>query len=202
MYPWLMRPSRGRYWSCCCGAGGFACQPPAFSAALSRLVSTPRWLRQCGFVLRKSKGTRADQSACPEVCATSSVALHILGKLRGASLLAVMALWLSSSLAAQETGGLSGFVWDPSGALVAGASITAMNEDTGFRRVTETDAAGSWDAPYLYPGRYKLTVRKEGFRTIVQFGARWIRWTFHLRGQCFMFISRCLANRTVACSSA
>jgi hypothetical protein len=109
-----------------------------------------------------------------------------LGKLRGASLLAVMALWLSSSLAAQETGGLSGFVWDPSGALVAGASITAMNEDTGFRRVTETDAAGSWDAPYLYPGRYKLTVRKEGFRTIVQFGvalhaAESARVDFHLQ---------------------
>ena len=83
---------------------------------------------------------------------------------------ATLTLCLCTPLAAQETGWLSGFVWDPSGALVAGAGVTAVNEDTGFRRVTETDAAGSWEAPYLYPGRYKLTVRREGFRTIVQFG--------------------------------
>jgi len=97
-----------------------------------------------------------------------------------------MLLCLCAPLAAQETGGLSGFVWDPSGALVAGASITAVNEDTGFRRVTETDVTGVWEAPYLYPGRYKLTVRKEGFQTIVQFGvplhaAELARVDFHLR---------------------
>jgi hypothetical protein len=101
-------------------------------------------------------------------------------------LLAVVAFCLCGALAAQETGGLSGFVWDPSGALVAGASITATNEDTGFRRVTETDVTGLWEAPYLYPGRYKLTVRKEGFRTIVQFGVplhagESARVDFHLR---------------------
>ena len=89
-------------------------------------------------------------------------------------------------LAGQETGGFSGFVWDPSGELVAAASVTAVNEDTGFRRTAETDAAGLWTAPYLYPGRYKLTVRKEGFRTIVQFGvplhaAEATRVDFHLQ---------------------
>jgi hypothetical protein len=100
--------------------------------------------------------------------------------------LVLLALCLSAPLAAQETGGLSGFVWDPSGARVAGASITAMNEETGFLRVVETDSTGLWDAPYLYPGRYKLTVRKEGFRTIVQFGiplhaAESARVDFHMQ---------------------
>ncbi|MGD0361326.1 MAG: TonB-dependent receptor [Bryobacteraceae bacterium] len=96
----------------------------------------------------------------------------------------VICIW--APLAAQETAGLSGFVWDPSGARVAGAGITAVNEDTGFRRAAETDAAGAWEAPYLYPGRYKLTVRKDGFRTIVQFGvplhaAASVRVDFHLQ---------------------
>ena len=99
---------------------------------------------------------------------------------------ALVAFCLCAPLAAQESGGLSGFVWDPAGARVAGASITAMNEETGFLRVTETDMTGVWEAPYLYPGRYKLTVRKEGFRTIVQFGvplhaAESARVDFHLQ---------------------
>ncbi len=101
-------------------------------------------------------------------------------------LLAVAVSCICLPLAAQETGGLSGFVWDPAGALVAGASITAVNEETGFRRVAETDAAGVWQAPYLYPGRYKLTVRKEGFRTMVRFGVLLdarasVRVDFHLQ---------------------
>jgi hypothetical protein len=93
---------------------------------------------------------------------------------------------LCTRLVAQETAGLSGFVWDPSGAVVAGAGITAMNEETGFRYVTETDTAGAWQAAYLYPGSYKLTVRKTGFQTIVQFGvplhaAESARVDFHLQ---------------------
>ena len=89
-------------------------------------------------------------------------------------------------LAAQETAGLSGFVWDPAGRLVASATVTAVNEQTGFRHVTETDTTGAWQAAYLYPGSYKLTVRKTGFRTIVQFGvplhaAESPRVDFHLQ---------------------
>jgi hypothetical protein len=100
--------------------------------------------------------------------------------------LALVTFCLCGSLPAQETGGLSGFVWDPSGALVAHAGVTAVNEDTGFRRTAETDAAGLWEAPYLYPGHYKLTVRKDGFRTVVQFGvplhaAESARVDFHLQ---------------------
>ncbi len=100
--------------------------------------------------------------------------------------IAALALVWCACAAAQETGGLSGFVWDPSGARVAGATITAVNEETGFRHVMETDSAGAWQAAYLYPGSYKLTVRKPGFRTLVQFGvplhaAESARVDFHLQ---------------------
>jgi outer membrane receptor protein involved in Fe transport len=105
--------------------------------------------------------------------------------MRPARILALSFLFCAT-LAAQETASLSGFVWDPSGALVSGAAVTAVNEQTGFRHATETDSSGAWQAPYLYPGSYKLTVRKPGFHTIVQFGvplhtAQSARVDFHLQ---------------------
>ncbi len=58
---------------------------------------------------------------------------------------------------------LSGAVKDPSGAPVAGAKVTATNQDTGVSRSLTTDADGRYRFTVL-PGRYSLTAEANGFK--------------------------------------
>jgi hypothetical protein len=73
---------------------------------------------------------------------------------------------------AQLLANLYGRVLDPSEAAVAGASITVVSEETGFRRYAESQADGEYAVGSLQAGVYKITVRKEGFRTMVRFNVR------------------------------
>jgi hypothetical protein len=90
---------------------------------------------------------------------------------RSAALLA--SCWASLALAAgQSDADLYGRVLDPSEAGIGQASILVVNEDTGFRRFTESEFGGTYAVASLQPGIYKVTVRKEGFRTLIRFGVR------------------------------
>src|SRR5437879_4291318 len=73
---------------------------------------------------------------------------------------------------AQERAQLSGVIRDASNAAVADTSIAVVNEDTGTRRAALSRQDGSYEIVSLQPGVYKMTVRKEGFRTVVQFGIK------------------------------
>src|SRR5258706_1880362 len=73
---------------------------------------------------------------------------------------------------AQERAQLSGVIRDSSNASVADTAITVVNEDTGLRRATQSRQDGSYEIASLQPGFYKMTARKEGFRTLVQFGIK------------------------------
>lgn len=75
-------------------------------------------------------------------------------------------------LPAQAYTHVGGIIRDPSGAAVPGASITVVNEDTGFRRFTLSDSDGSYAVVSLEPGTYKITVRTAGFRTLIRLGVR------------------------------
>ncbi len=66
------------------------------------------------------------------------------------------------------TGVIQGTVLDAQGGVVAGASVEARNADTGFARTLTTDADGRFVFLQLPPGRYTLTVSKQGFATLVQ----------------------------------
>jgi hypothetical protein len=55
---------------------------------------------------------------------------------------------------------------------VPNTSITLIDEESGFRHAVRTGTDGAYWAGSLAPGLYKITVRKEGFRTIVQFHVR------------------------------
>ncbi|PWT98084.1 MAG: hypothetical protein C5B51_29855, partial [Terriglobia bacterium] len=70
---------------------------------------------------------------------------------------------------AQSSSSLHGHVVDPSAAGVSGAAISAVNEETGFRRSTHSQPDGSYAVGSLAPGSYKLTVQKTGFRTVIRF---------------------------------
>ena len=59
------------------------------------------------------------------------------------------------------TGGLSGAVTDPSGAVIAGAAVT-LTGPQGSNKLT-TDKLGRWSISGLRPGFYDVTIEKEGF---------------------------------------
>jgi hypothetical protein len=79
-------------------------------------------------------------------------------------------IFLSSAAFAQQKAQISGIVQDPSGASIPGASVVLLHTDTGIRRVATTNNDGFYAVSSLAPGAYKITVRREGFQTIVRVG--------------------------------
>src|SRR6202162_6096244 len=70
---------------------------------------------------------------------------------------------------AQVTGAtLSGTVTDPSGAVIAGAQVTARNTATGIAKDATTDSAGFYTIPNLPAGPYEVKVTAKGFTTAVE----------------------------------
>ena len=67
-----------------------------------------------------------------------------------------------------ETGQIIGTVTDPSGAIVAGASVSVRSVATGAERVTTTNPAGEFTVPNLLPENYEVTVTAAGFETVKQ----------------------------------
>ncbi|HEU0005883.1 MAG TPA: carboxypeptidase-like regulatory domain-containing protein, partial [Terriglobia bacterium] len=73
-------------------------------------------------------------------------------------------------LQAQNTGGISGTISDPSGARVVGATVTILNTSTLVRRSVVTDDQGNYQAGSLGPGRYRVEVEAPGFKKMTQDG--------------------------------
>jgi carboxypeptidase family protein len=89
-----------------------------------------------------------------------------LGKL---SLLVSLALWLVGSAGAQTpNGAISGLVLDPTGAVIAGADITIVNDATGVQYFGKSNEEGVYVVRNLPPGPYRLQVGKTGFKTIIK----------------------------------
>ena len=66
------------------------------------------------------------------------------------------------------TGAIAGAVTDESGAVVPGASVVILQEETGISRTVASDAEGRYTAPALSLGNYRVTASREGFQTEVQ----------------------------------
>jgi hypothetical protein len=82
-------------------------------------------------------------------------------------LLAVIACLLT----AQEfRSTLTGRVSDPSGAVVAGAQVAAIEESTNTRYETVSTTDGLYTFPLLLPGTYRLTAEVKGFKKYSQSG--------------------------------
>lgn len=83
-------------------------------------------------------------------------------------LLPVFILLLTSCLFGQTfRGTILGTVTDPSGAVVAGATITVKNTATGLERTTQTSTDGSYAIPELPIGTYTVTISQAGFQTSI-----------------------------------
>jgi len=68
------------------------------------------------------------------------------------------------------TGSVSGIVTDSTGAVVAGASVTAINTQTGVKTTVNTDSKGFYSLPALDVGSYDLEISQTGFKTYRQTG--------------------------------
>jgi hypothetical protein len=87
--------------------------------------------------------------------------------LRAAFLGFVVCICFSLSLSAQSivTGGVSGIVTDPTGAVVSDAKLTITNPATGETHNVDSSANGEYLFALLKPGEYNLTVTKDGFKS-------------------------------------
>ena len=82
-------------------------------------------------------------------------------------LLAVVSM---CSVVAQSTGSITGTVSDPTGAVIANASINAKNQATGEERSTQTDSAGIYLLSSLPVGRYRVEAKAAGMQATAAVG--------------------------------
>jgi hypothetical protein len=87
---------------------------------------------------------------------------------RGVLFLIFVLLCSAGSFAQINTGKITGFVTDSSGAVIAGVPVTATNDQTGVATKAETSDTGEYLINFLVPGTYRVTVEKPGFQEAVQ----------------------------------
>ncbi|HEX4074744.1 MAG TPA: TonB-dependent receptor [Candidatus Acidoferrales bacterium] len=79
-------------------------------------------------------------------------------------------LLLAAGARAQVSASVTGHVEDPSGAAVAGATVTARNVDTGAARDVVADGEGAYLVAALPVGDYEIDASKQGFKEEVRSG--------------------------------
>ncbi len=85
-------------------------------------------------------------------------------------LVSTLGLVSLSSIAQSVRGALAGNVTDATGAVLAGATITAKNTATGISRTTVSTSDGAYRFPEIALGTYDVTATAQGFSTQVQHG--------------------------------
>jgi len=85
-------------------------------------------------------------------------------------LLLALALLVPGVMLAQNivTGGISGTVTDPSGAVVPSATVNLKSNSTGETQTTTTGSTGLYNFPLLKPGNYTVSIAQSGFRGVTQ----------------------------------
>jgi hypothetical protein len=87
------------------------------------------------------------------------------------ALCAIILCMSAAGLAQELAATLTGTVTDPSGAVVAGASILVHSDDTGVDTPAFTTTnTGSFNITHLRAGRYTVTVKGSGFQTYLAKG--------------------------------
>lgn len=80
-------------------------------------------------------------------------------------LLALSVFALAAPLWSQSAQ-MTGRITDPTGAVVPEATVSVIASETGVRRRVSSNQEGYYTVPLLQPGRYEVTVQKEGFKAI------------------------------------
>lgn len=77
-------------------------------------------------------------------------------------------IFFSAGASWAQTSGLTGTIVDPSGATVVGAQMELTNEATNGVRGDVTDSDGKFHFSQVPPGKYRLEVKAQGFKTTVR----------------------------------
>ncbi len=77
-------------------------------------------------------------------------------------------LFASLAMAQDYRARVEGVVTDQSKAVIAGATVTLLNVNTGVRTVRETSASGLYLFDLVEPGSYSITVEASGFGKFLQ----------------------------------
>lgn len=86
------------------------------------------------------------------------------------SALMLLAGSLIGTCAFAQTAQVTGRVTDSSGAVVPDAIVKVINVATAVDRTTATNESGYYTVPLLPPGKYRMTVEHQGFKTISRTG--------------------------------
>ncbi len=89
--------------------------------------------------------------------------LRVLGLL----VLAISVFGVSGLWAQVDTGSITGTVTDPSGAIIPGATITLVNQGTGLKLTTVTNANGNYTFTPIHIGTYTVQASFKGFQQAV-----------------------------------
>jgi hypothetical protein len=89
-------------------------------------------------------------------------------KKRALLVICALILFICPILYGQATGSFSGTVSDKAGAVVAGASVKAISQDTGLSREARTDDSGHYLIPVLPVAFYRIRVESQGFQPAEQ----------------------------------
>ena len=85
-------------------------------------------------------------------------------------LVTLLAVLNSGRLMAQGYGSIVGTVIDPTGAAIAGATVTATQTSTGRQTVVKSGQTGAFVFPTLAPTAYSVSIGSPGFETYDQAG--------------------------------
>lgn len=82
-----------------------------------------------------------------------------------------VAMLLPPCLSAQvDTGGVTGTVTDPTGAVVPGVKVTLTNSSTSVTETTQSTATGTYSFSGIRPATYTLRAEQRGFQTFIDKG--------------------------------
>ena len=80
-------------------------------------------------------------------------------------------VWTAAPASAQQgTSEIGGKVTDQQGGVLPGVALVITNEDTGIFREVVTNPDGSYFISQMVPGRYRVTAKMEGFRSLERRG--------------------------------
>lgn len=83
-------------------------------------------------------------------------------------LMPLSALFCSFAAAQEFRATISGEVTDPTGAAIEGAKVVASSVERNVPYEAVTNASGRYIIQFLLPGKYVLTVEKDGFKKFVR----------------------------------
>jgi hypothetical protein len=93
---------------------------------------------------------------------------HLTVALARITLPAVLALLLTAPASAQDSrGAITGRIVDAQGGVLPGVTVTIVNTGTNSTTTAVTNETGQFNALFLIPGTYRVTIELSGFRTAV-----------------------------------